>query len=184
MANNHTNRFSLNVVLVPILVVTIVIGISMNRSVVTQTLDATELAGIRRALDQMVTLMRESSQQSVRRDNVAMLSQRLDTTERRLASLERDLKAARDEQAAAEAQVVSSQNAIQSMQEMAKLDRTGAASAQIQSEVARLQGESDRRSNTVGPIAQRVAMLESEVALRRQAVTQLELALDQQMGIR
>jgi chromosome segregation ATPase len=183
MFNNPLARIPKNVVLLPVLVLAIVIGISMNRPVLTQTTDATELAGIRRTLEEIVTLMRETAQQSVRRDNVAMLSQRLEASERRLTSLERDLKLAQDELAAAEGQVAATLGAIQSMNEMAKLDKTGAASEQINNQLNRLQGESDRQANRVGPIAQRVAMLDADVAQRRQAVAQLERALDQQMGI-
>lgn len=184
MFHNTFGRVSSNAVLALVLVSAIVIGVSIDRPVFTQTTDAVELGGIRRALDQIVTLLKDSGQQSLRRDNVAILSQRLEASERRLAVIERDLKQAQEEMTGAEAKIVEAQGAIQSMNEMAKLDKTGSAAEVIRNELARLQGEIDRRSGTVASASQRVSALEADVARRRQIVAQLELALDQQLGIK
>ena len=144
-----------------------------------QAADQRELAAIRVKLDEIATLLKQFVQQSTRQDRAVLLSQRLETAERRLIALEDRLQRRTTERDRANGEAAQGRNSLQALAEMAKLDASGSAAEALQKENTRLQLDLDRRTTDAQRLAGEVTDLEALVAQRRTQVAQLEQALDQ-----
>lgn len=159
-------------------------GAVLTPTVSAQNAEAVELAGIRHSLDQILGLLRDYLQQTQKRDSASMLSDRLTVGERRLASLEQDLKDFMAQRVKAEARITELRNQMSSTEQMAKMDRTGQVMAQVQPTLAKNLEEIDQLNLQVSQLNQRIFGLESDVTERRTALQTVEQALDRQLGLR
>lgn len=161
-----------------------VAGALMTPTVSAQNAEAVELAGIRQSLNQILGLLQEYLQQTQKRDSASMLSDRLTAGERRLTSLEQDLKDFMAQRQKAETRITELRNQMSSTEQMAKMDRTGQVMAQVQPTLAKNLEEIDQLNLQVSQLSQRITGLESEVTERRASIQTIEQALDRQLGLR
>jgi hypothetical protein len=152
-------------------------GVGLGRAEA-QAADPRELTAIRARLDEIATLLKQFVQQSTRQDRAMLLSQRLETAERRLLALEERLQRRTTERDRAQGEVAQARHSLQALAEMAKLDASGSAADALQKENVRLQADLDRRSTDAQRLSGEVADLEALIAQRRTQVAQLEDALD------
>ncbi|MEO5822533.1 MAG: hypothetical protein ABIT71_18645 [Vicinamibacteraceae bacterium] len=153
-------------------------GVGLGRAEA-QAANQPELTAIRVKLDEIATLLKQFVQQSTRQDRAVLLSQRLETAERRLIALEDRLQRRATERDHAQGEAAQARNSLQALAEMAKLDPSGSAADALQKENVRLQSDLDRRTTDAQRLAGEVTDLEALVAQRRAQVAQLESALDQ-----
>ncbi len=142
-----------------------------------------ELSSIRQSLDQVVVVLKELLAQNTRRDLNTVLSQRLETAERRLTAAENELKDGRARKTAEELELVRLRGGLEGFLEMAKADTTGSAAGPIETEKQRMAQAIDLKAAQVSQVTQDVIALEASVAARRQAVNDLEQALNRQLGV-
>jgi predicted nucleic acid-binding Zn-ribbon protein len=137
-----------------------------------------EQAALKQTLDQIVALLSQLVQGSTRRDIASVLISRIDLSERRLAPKEQELRTLRDRKTAADNDVVQTQKGFGSLKEMEKADTTGSAAQAFEQERARLAAAVAAKQAEAAELGQQIALLEQDIAARRQAIDGMEAQLD------
>ncbi len=137
-----------------------------------------ELRAIRQSLDQLVTVLRELQQREARLDAHALLRERIVMAEKRVAPLEQELRALRQRKQEAEAASGALERSLLGLREMEKADPSGSAAAAFEAERARLTNEAQRKNTAVTEVAQQLALLDRDLAERRQVLDDLSAQLE------
>lgn len=141
-----------------------------------------ELLALRQSVERIASLLEQLVQHAARRDTAQLLVSRIEIAERRVGPFLAELDRLRAVRESRQAQRLTHQQALASVDAMEQTDRSGSNVAAFQAERQRIAGLIAGTDAELFAADGQIARLEAEIATRRQAIDAMDAELARLAG--
>ncbi len=142
-----------------------------------------ELAALRKSVDQLVEVMKLYAQQAADRDASLVLSQLIDMDERRITQMQQRLDGLEQGRTAIDKDMAQMRGSVDTYTQMASADPTGKAQAMMEQEKARTAEQLEQKTNARLQLDNQISQLDGEIANAKQLVLEMRRRLDQKIRL-